>query len=87
MNGDVRGRVRVPHKEELNDVKMKAAVMDWTDSLMGVASNVHTILLGVPLGKRSVGRTRKRWDIHMGLREINCEGGGGWNSFMIMTSG
>jgi hypothetical protein len=40
----------------------------------------YSILVGIPEGKRSLGRPRRRWDdnIRMDLREINWEGGVEW---------
>jgi hypothetical protein len=43
---------------------------------MGEKSNAYRILVGKPEGKRSLGRTRRRWvdNIKMDLREIEWDG-------------
>jgi hypothetical protein len=43
---------------------------------MGQMRNVYKILFGKPGEKRSVERTRRRWDdnIGMDIREMCCEG-------------
>jgi hypothetical protein len=41
---------------------------------MGEGRGVHSVLVGKPEGKRSLGRPRRRWedDIKMDLREVGC---------------
>jgi hypothetical protein len=43
---------------------------------MGEKSNAYRILVGKPVGKRSLGRPRRRWvdNIEMNLREIGWDG-------------
>jgi hypothetical protein len=43
---------------------------------MGDKRNAYRILVGMPVGKRSLGRPRRRWvdDIKMDLREIGSDG-------------
>jgi hypothetical protein len=49
-------------------------------STNGEKSNAHRILVGMPEGKRALGRRRRRWvdNIKIDLREIGW-GGMGWN--------
>ena len=44
----------------------------------GEGGSVHRILVGKPEGKRTLGRTRRRWEdnIKLDLREVG--GGGDW---------
>jgi len=46
------------------------------EALMGEMRNFCNILIGKPEGKRSLGRSRRRWkdNIRMDLREIGWEG-------------
>jgi hypothetical protein len=43
---------------------------------MGGKRNAYRILVGKPVGKRPLGRPRRRWvdNIEMDLREIGCDG-------------
>ena len=44
---------------------------------MGEERGVHTVLVGMPEGKRPLGRSRRRWDdnIKMDLQEVGGDGG------------
>ena len=40
---------------------------------MGVERGVYSVLVGKPVGKRPLGRPRRRWlDIRMDLQEVRC---------------
>ena len=43
---------------------------------MGESTRVHTVLVGKPEGKRTLGRPRRRWEDYtkMDLQEEACEG-------------
>jgi hypothetical protein len=43
---------------------------------MGKRRGVYMVLLGKPEGKRSLGRSRHRWEdnIKLDLQEVGCEG-------------
>jgi hypothetical protein len=43
---------------------------------MGESRGLYRVLVGEPKGKRSFGRTRRRWvdNIKMGLQEVGCGG-------------
>jgi hypothetical protein len=45
-------------------------------SYLGEKRNASRVLMGKPEGKRSLGRTRRRWvnNIKMNIREIGCHG-------------
>ena len=42
---------------------------------MEQSRNVYTVLVGIPEGKRPLGRPRRRWEdnIEMDLREVCCD--------------
>jgi hypothetical protein len=46
---------------------------------MGEGRGVYRVLVGIPEGKRTLGRQRRRWEdnIKMDLQEVGC-GGKGW---------
>jgi len=43
---------------------------------MGRGGGVYRVLVGIPEGKRELGRPRRRWEdnIRMDLREVGCGG-------------
>jgi hypothetical protein len=42
---------------------------------MGEETGVYRVLVGIPEGKRPLGRPRRRWeDIRMDLQEVGCGG-------------
>jgi hypothetical protein len=53
---------------------IKSMRMRWAEYVarMGEKRNVYRILMGMPEGKRQLGRPRRRWvdDIKMNLRDI-----------------
>jgi hypothetical protein len=53
--------------------------MKWAGLVarMGEKRNAYRILVGMPEGKRTLGRLRRRWvdNIKMDLREIGWDGG------------
>jgi hypothetical protein len=60
---------------------IKSRRMSWTGhvALMGEKRNAYLILVGKPVGKKQLGRPRRRWvdNIKMDLREI------GWDSINL----
>jgi hypothetical protein len=67
----VTGRWRKLHNEKLNNVYSSSAViriiksrkMRWVGHVarMGERRNVYRLLVGMPEGKRPLGRPRRRW--------------------------
>jgi len=45
-------------------------------SAYGEKRGVHRVFVGIPEGKRPLGRTRRRWEdnIKMDLQEVGCDG-------------
>jgi hypothetical protein len=74
------------HNEELHRLysspsiirMIKSRRMRWSGHVarMGEKRNAYRILVGKPEGKRSLGRSRRRWvdNINMDLREIGWDG-------------
>jgi hypothetical protein len=56
---------------------------------MGQGRNAYRVLMGEPEGKRTLQRTRRRWEdgIKMDLKEIGWEGGVGWSGFTWLGKG
>jgi hypothetical protein len=56
---------------------MKSSIMSWAEhvSSMGDEKKVYKDLVGKPQGKRSLGRSRRRWEdgIRMEVTEIGWE--------------
>ena len=83
---EVPGERRKLHNEELNDLYsspnifqvIKSRRMKWTVHVesMGERRGVYRILVGKPEGKRTFGRSRRRWEynIKMDLQEVECGG-------------
>ena len=83
------GEWRKLHNEELNDLYLspnigrviKSRRMRWAGHVarMGERRGVYRVLMGKPVGKRPLGRLRRRWEhnIKMDLQEIEC-GDMGW---------
>ena len=50
--------------------------MKWAGHVarMGASRGVYRVLLGIPEGKRTIGRPRRRWEdnIKMDLQEVGC---------------
>jgi len=48
--------------------------MCWTCSRVGERRGLYRSLVGKPVGKRSLGRPRRRWEynIKMDLQEVGC---------------
>jgi len=82
----VTGEWRKLHNEELNDLYcspnfvrvIKSRRMRWAGHVarMGERRGVYRVLVGIPEGKRPLGRPRRRWEdnIKMDLQEVGCEG-------------
>jgi hypothetical protein len=83
---EVTGEWRKLHNEELHILyssqnfirQIKSRRMRWAGYVarMGERREVYKVLVGKPVGKRPLGRPRRRWEdgIRMDLREI------GWRS-------
>ena len=84
---EVTGEWRKLHNEELNDLYsspnifrvIKSRRMRWAGHVARVRErrSVYRFLLGEPVGKRPLGRPRRRWEgnIKMDLQEVEC---GAW---------
>jgi hypothetical protein len=80
----VTGEWRKLHNEELHDLYssptivrvMKSRRMRWAGHVarMGEGRGVYRVLVGIPGGKRTLGRPRCRWEdnIKMDLQEVGC---------------
>jgi hypothetical protein len=74
------------HNEELHDLYsstnivrvIKSRRMRWAGHVarMGEERGVYRVLVGKPVGKRSLGRPRHRWEdnIRMDHQEVGCWG-------------
>jgi len=72
------------HNEELKDLYsspnivrvIKSGRMRWAEHVarMGEEREVYRVLVGKPVGKRPLGRPRRRWvdNIRMDLQEVRC---------------
>ena len=84
---EVTGEWRMLHNEELNDLYslpnivrvVKSGRMRWSGHVacMGEDRGLHRVLVGKPEGKRSLGRSRRRWEdnIKMDLQEVGGDRG------------
>ena len=80
----VTGKWRRLQNEELNDLYsspnivrvLKSRRMRWAGHVarMGEERVVYRVLLGIPEGRRPLGRPRRRWvdNIRMDLQEVGC---------------
>jgi len=85
---EVTGEWKKLNNEELRDLYslpnivrvVKSRRMRWVGHVtrVGEGRGVHRVLVGIPEGKRPLGRPRRRWEnnIKMDLREVG--GGGDW---------
>jgi hypothetical protein len=95
----VTGEWRRLHNEELNDLYsspniirvIKSRRMRWAGHVarMGEGRGAYRILMGIPEGRRPLGRPRRRWEdnIKMDIQEV---GWGAWTGliwFRIGTDG
>jgi hypothetical protein len=83
---EVTGEWRKLHNEELNDLYcspnivrgIKSRRMRWAEHIgrMGERRDVYRVLVGKPVGKRPLGRSRHRWEdnIKMDLQEVRYGG-------------
>jgi len=81
---EVTGECRRLHNEELNDLYtspnivrvLKSIRMRWAWHVarMGVEKEVYRVLVGIPEGRRPLGRPRHRWadNIRTNLQEVGC---------------
>jgi hypothetical protein len=81
----VTGEWRKLHNEELRDLYsspsiiriIKSRRMGWTGHVarMGKKRNTYRLLVGKPMGKRPLGRPRRRWvdNIRMDLGEVGWD--------------
>jgi hypothetical protein len=84
---EVTGEWRKPHNEELNDlysspsivrvIKSRRMKWAWHVARIGERRGVYRVLAGQPLGKRPLGRPRRRWEdnIKMYHQELGCGAG------------
>jgi hypothetical protein len=56
---------------------------------MGEGRGVHRVLVGEPVGKRPLGRPRRKWEdnIKRDLEEVGGVVGTGWSGLRIGTGG
>ena len=76
---EVTGEWRKLHNEELNDLYcspnigrvIKSRRMRWAEHVkrMGEGRGIYRVLVGIPEGKRPLGRHRGRWG---DLQEVGC---------------
>ena len=83
---EVTGECKKLHNEELDDLYsslnivrvIKSSRMRWAGHVarMGEGRVVYRVLVGKPVGKRPLGRPRRRWNdnIKMDLQEVRCGG-------------
>ena len=82
---EVTGQWRKLHNEKLNDlysspniVRVKKSGMRWEGHVarMGEGRGVYRVLVRKHLGKRPLGRPRRRWEdnIKMDLQDVGCWG-------------
>jgi hypothetical protein len=92
---EVRGEWRRIHNEELNVLYLPPNIirvisrrMRWTKhaARMGERRGVYRILVGIPEGRRSLGRPRRRWEdnINIYLQEV---GWGAWTGLIWLNIG
>ena len=76
------------HNEELRDLYslpnivgvVKSGRMRWAGHVrrMGEGRGVHSVLVGKPEGKRTLGRPRSRWEDNITMVLWEVGGGGDW---------
>jgi hypothetical protein len=93
---EVTGEWRRLHNEELNDLYssptiirvIKSRRMRWAGHVarMGEGRGAYRILVGIPEGRRPLGRLRCRWEdnIKMDLQEV---GWGSWTGLIWLRIG
>jgi len=80
---EVTGEWRRLHNEDLNDLYsspnivrvIKSRRMGWAEHVarMGKERGMYRVLVGIPKGRRPLGRPRRRWvDFRMDLQEVGC---------------
>jgi hypothetical protein len=80
------GEWRKLHNEQLNDLYSPPTIvrvitsrrMRWAGHVarMGEGRGVYRVIVGIPEGKRPLGKSRRRWEdnIKMDLQEVGCGG-------------
>ena len=93
---EVTGEWRKLHNEELNDlysspntvrvIKSRSRKWEGHVARMGERSGVYRVLVGKPVGQRSLGRPRRSWEgnIKMDLQEV---GWGAWTGLIWLRIG
>jgi hypothetical protein len=83
---EITGEWRKLHNEELNDLYclptiawvIKSRIMRWAEHVarMRLMRGVYRVLVGEPVGKRSLEGLRRRWEVNikMDLQEVVCRG-------------
>ena len=81
---EVTGKWRRLHNEELDDLYsssnivrvIKSRKMRWAGHVACIdeEKGVYRVLVGKPVGKRQIGRPRRRWvdNIRMHVQEVGC---------------
>jgi len=84
MRDEIRREWGKLHNEELNDLHsspntvrvIKSRRMRWTGHVarMGEWRGIYRVFVGIPEGKRPLGRPRAKWEdnIKMDFREMGC---------------
>jgi hypothetical protein len=84
MRDEVTGVWRKLHNEELHDLYfstttvrvIKSRIMVWAGHVarMGEGRDVYRVWVGKPEGKRTLGRSRRRWEdnVKADLQEVGC---------------
>ena len=84
--GEVIGKWRKLHNEELNDLycspnivqMIKSRRVRWVGHVVRVkkTKGVYMVLVGKPEGQRPLGRPRHRWEdnIKIDIQTVGCEG-------------
>ena len=84
---EITDKWRKLHNAELHSLycspkiirSIKSRRLGWAGHVvrMGLSRNGYRVLVGIPEGKRPLGRPRRRWEVNikMDLREVGCDPG------------